>query len=164
MQRRKIGAATWALVRNAYVQGEGSLRELAERFGVNPKAVQSRCLRERWSKQIIEARATLEKAVDVELKAKAGTIAEQAALFAQRTVDESHGWLDAVAKAKTLLRDGDLNGLKKLLDCWQIPVNAGRKLLQRHEPRESITIAVLAAPGECYRPPGWNQPPEVSER
>lgn len=42
----------WVQVREAYMRKEGSLRQLAERFGISQSALEHKCRREGWRKQI----------------------------------------------------------------------------------------------------------------
>jgi hypothetical protein len=48
----------WRKIKAAYQKGEGSCRELSERFGVNFDALRSKCFRDKWKieKQQIEAK------------------------------------------------------------------------------------------------------------
>ncbi len=55
----------WYLIKTAYQNGEGSCRELAERFYVSRYAVEARCKREGWRRQKSEiAQKVTEKVVE----------------------------------------------------------------------------------------------------
>src|SRR5690242_20030768 len=50
-QRKQPSPAKWAEARAAYRRGEGSLRELAERFGLSASTLMKRAAREGWDDQ-----------------------------------------------------------------------------------------------------------------
>lgn len=71
--------ANWNKVKLAYQRGDGSIRQLAEKFGVSESTLEKRCVREKWNverKQI--SQRVVEKVVDA--------IAIDATAFVQETI------------------------------------------------------------------------------
>jgi len=79
----KMQKAAWLAIRTAYLNSEGSCRELAERFGVGEHGVESRCRREQWRRGRAEVLAGAKEQV-VE------SMAGRAARWVEATV--VHGW------------------------------------------------------------------------
>lgn len=48
------GTGLWLEIKTCYQNGEGTLHELAERFQVGKKAVEARCYREGWKREMQE--------------------------------------------------------------------------------------------------------------
>ena len=83
----------WTEIRAAYVAGEGSLRELAARFGVSPAAVQSRCRREKWKEQ-------RDAAAKAEAASKAGKARRRRAEEFEKLIDEEERMEALIAEAQ----------------------------------------------------------------
>lgn len=72
------GVGMWLEIKTCYQNSEGTLHELAERFGVGKKAVEMRCYREGWKREMKEVcRMVKEK------------VAEQSASEATKWVQDS---------------------------------------------------------------------------
>lgn len=65
--------AEWAKVRDAYLAGEGSIADLAKRFGIRPKTVEDRSQSEKWGKLRAQAQ---EKAREKAVEKAASTLGE----------------------------------------------------------------------------------------
>ena len=117
----------WQEIKAAYQRGEGSCAELAEQFGVTPGSVQNRCKREGWRKEMVALDGVVGQLVAEDLAERASTLAERRQRFLERTMDESESWLDQIKAAKQMVNADDIDGLRKLVTAWQIPVEAGRK-------------------------------------
>jgi hypothetical protein len=75
----RINNAEWLKLKAAYQRGEGSCRELAEKWGVNNHTVEARCKREGWNRDKQEiARKVTEKVVD--------EMADAASLWVKSTI------------------------------------------------------------------------------
>lgn len=72
---RQRARKDWNEVRSAYRKGEGSLRDLAQRFGISASAVMKRAAREGWEaeRQRVESRAQ-EKATDRDVESLAAML------------------------------------------------------------------------------------------
>jgi transposase len=153
-------SAVWANVKAAYLLNQGSCRQLAERYGLTPTAVQNRCKREGWRKEALAAEANLARHVDQKLAEKAETIAERAGRFVERCAQETDDWLDTVQRAKKLLDAGDLEGLKTLVNAWRVPVEVGRKTyrLDEEAPPTQVQIAVYNKTGYTKVQPARPEP------
>lgn len=105
--------ANWLEIKETYQRGEGSCRELAERFGVSEHAAENRCRREGWRKEKMEiggkvAEMIVEKVSDKATAHVKATLALCEALYAdiQRSREQllpaiDPPALDALARALT---------------------------------------------------------------
>jgi len=55
--------ANWVEIKEAYQRGEGSCRELAERFGVSHSTIMKRCAKEKWKIQAEEINRKVEEKI-----------------------------------------------------------------------------------------------------
>ena len=108
--------ADWSAIKAAYQAGEGSCRELAERFGASPSSVQKRCVREGWRVQKSEVVQKVNEEVQKLVQKKAVQIAEEVIDVAEkwktdtvsrcwmfrRKVDETLGQLEPAADPNAL--------------------------------------------------------------
>lgn len=124
---QRIPKSIWMQIREAYERGEGSCRQLAEKYGLNPWAVSNRCKRERWRDSQAKLEQKLAKRLDQSLDKQAQSMAEQAAALVQRSVTEGFAWLDQVEKARQLLDAGDIPALRDLVGCWKSLIEVSRK-------------------------------------
>ena len=142
---KRTSDSVWEAVKGAYVLGQGSCRQLAERYGLSPTSVSNHCKRQQWRKEAKAAKANMARHVDQKIAERAETIAERAGRFVERCAQETDEWLDTVARPKTLLDAGDLEGIRTLLNAWRIPVEIGRKTYRLDEeaatpPRVQIAV------------------------
>ena len=124
---KQLSRVEWQEVKAAYQRGEGSCAELAEQFGVTPVSVQNRCKRGGWRKELVALDRVVGQIVTEDLAERGFGLAERRQRFLERTMDESESWLDQIVEAKKLLRSEDIDGLRKLVSAWQVPVEVGRK-------------------------------------
>ena len=120
---------TWDKLRKQYQLGKGNCRQLAEKHGLNPQAVSTRCKREGWRVNTSKMTDRINQTVDRAINQKANDLADRAAGFVERSLAESEEWLDSVQKAKALVNAGDIDSLFKLVRAWRIPIGEGRKAL-----------------------------------
>ncbi len=133
---KQVGGAkkkVWPQIKAAYLRGEGSLRTLAERFGVSLNTLEKTCRREGWRQEM----AALGGIVTAEAAKSAAECGKQmgltAAEFVERSIGETLGWLDRIerlAKADAL----DVEQLQKLVSAWRIAVTVGREAFRLDEP------------------------------
>ena len=57
-------AANWAKIRNDYINGKGSYRALAEKYGVSQSTLRQRAAREQWSNSKAEQTAKIRTRVE----------------------------------------------------------------------------------------------------
>jgi hypothetical protein len=124
---KRLSRVEWQEVQAAYQRGEGSCAELAERFEVTPVSVQNRCKRGGWRKELVALDRVVGQIVTEDLAERGFGLAKRRQRFLERTMDESESWLDQIVEAKKLLGSEDIDGLRKLVSAWQVPVEVGRK-------------------------------------
>jgi len=138
-----ISKEIWLEIQSDYQAGVGSCRELAEKYCVSVGAIQNRCKRKNWRKDpkmfgaLVDQRT--DQKIDQLVNSKAETLAKKAERFIQRSVNESLDWMDQVQSAKTKLEDGDIGGLKSLIQAWEVPVRVGRAALRLDEQKPDAT-------------------------
>jgi len=143
MPKSKISPQRWAQVRNDYELGKGSCRQLAELYGLNQHAVNSRCKREGWRETAKALKKRLDRKVVRAINNEAETMVDRAKRFVERTADESEEWLDAIQLAKRMVEVGDVDALVKLVTAWKVPVNEGRKAYGLDRGESEVTVNVL---------------------
>lgn len=118
MKKYKKAPKIWAEIRSAYRKGEGSLRDLAERFGVAQSSIERRAIEEGW----VEQREEVQKRA--ETKAKEIEANSIAAMIAGHRLKAAHG-LDRVSE---LLSDERLTAtqLAALMQALQTGIRAER--------------------------------------
>ena len=147
VERVRHSKAMWLKVKAAYQRGEGSCAELAERFGLKPNSVTTRCRRERWRREMGALERRVNEEVAIELKRRALTIAERAESFNERLLDEAEGWLDQIQEAKRLVDLGDVGALKDLVNAWRVPVQEARRAYGLDDPAAAtMQVAVVVPP------------------
>jgi hypothetical protein len=115
-QKYKIaGAATWELIRAAYLGGE-SAPALAERFGVSEHAIRKRITKEKWTKRdyaaALEARGVAPVARPKPNFIEEGVLREQVRVAAEeadavKREAETHAWIEQVAAEEEPLAMAD---------------------------------------------------------
>lgn len=135
--RTKLDEPTWRKIREKYETTKISCRVLAGEFGISQHTVSTRCKRERWRKtsKFIEQR--LSRVLEQKLEVRANSLADRAEKLVARTLDEAEDWLDRIQTAKKLLAEGDGEGLKELLNAWEVPIRNARKALRLDDVQES---------------------------
>jgi hypothetical protein len=130
----------WPAVRLAYLNGEGSLRTLAQHFGVPLRTLERRCSQDGW-RRAVKLSGGVAAAVAAEVAAQQGQqIGLSAAEFLERSIAESVDWLDQIQRAKALLAADDITGLRDLINAWRTPVEQGRKPLGLDDDRPAFHL------------------------
>lgn len=128
MKRQTIPRALWQLIRQEYQEADLSCRELAEKHGLNPETVSTRCKREGWRRQEAENARLLAAKTEQAIDQKAEDIADRTVAFQNRVRDEAELWLDRIQAAfKNETAYDAIEALQRLLPQWKVAVEHGRK-------------------------------------
>lgn len=138
-----IKKSDWLKVKSAYQKGEGSCRELAERFGLSVHAIEKRCEREKWRAERAEIVAKVsEKVIEI--------LTNESVEWVQRIkkscvkdldrIDESY---DQMAPAADPLAIKHLTGAKKLSDDVMRRALGLPDTPQKHEIQGGITLNLI---------------------
>lgn len=85
----------WAPIKEAYQRGEGSCRELAEKFGVSFIAIRNRCNREGWKSEMVKiGEKVTQKVVE--------SLAQRGVAHAERMLKRYDNWLCKIDKVMPL--------------------------------------------------------------
>lgn len=99
----------WLPIKEAYLKGEGTYKQLAERFGVPESTIEKRASREKWTQKTAElVRKVEEKVVE--------SLAQTGIKHAQRMLERYDKWLVKVDKAvaKRKIADASTRELFKI--------------------------------------------------
>ena len=142
----------WPAVKAAYLNREGSFRDLAERYGISFHSLAKRAKREGWADDMAklgDAVATTVATTAMETATEQGkSIGMNAAQFVERSIEETARWLDRVER---LANAGELDAseLKTLLESWRIAIGIGRETFRLDDQPASqslVQINLLADP------------------
>lgn len=90
----------WAKIKAAYQKGEGSCREIAEKWGINRHTVEARCKREGWNREKSEiAQKVTEKVVEV--------LADRATAWVEQTIKDSLDHRNLLRSTIDQAKEGD---------------------------------------------------------
>lgn len=123
----------WQKIRDEYESTKTSCRRLAERFGLKPNTVSTRCRREKWRKSGKFLDQRMSAKIEEKLEARAESLAKHAENFVTRTIREGEKWLDKIEAAEALRQAGDTERLKELLNCWTLAIQSTRKAFRLDE-------------------------------
>jgi hypothetical protein len=129
MKGPHIRKETWQHVKADFLLGKGSIRELAERYGLKPTAVEARCKREGWRLELTQSAERLAGKVTAELDRRAMALADRAQEFLFRGVADAEDFLRRIGVERERLQPGDVEALARLIQAWKVPVELGGKLL-----------------------------------
>ena len=125
-----------AKVRQDYLAGEGTCRELAEKYRLAFTTVENWCRRERWRAQMTAIDGRLTAETDQSLVERANTLVARRAAFLERSLAEAEALLDRIQEERDRLSTGDLDALRKLVQCWRPVTEMQRRSLGFDEPQE----------------------------
>lgn len=109
----------WPAIRSAYLNDEGSLRVLAERFGVSENTVEKRAARERWRSQLQTLCGKVAEVAEQTAEKRGVEIGERAAAFVERTLNESGEFLDRIQTELDAASRGDPYAVRTLVQAWK---------------------------------------------
>lgn len=140
-------SAQWAKVRAAYRRGEGSYRELSEKFGIPEQTIRKRAAREKWVKQRNETGARAEQqAREKDVESLAAMLAKHRRL-ANRLLQLAEKRIEQAAASKKGVSAGMLDTMAQVLS------RAARqeRLAAGIEPAKPVMGFETAAPGTVLR-------------
>ena len=140
----------WAAIKTAYLNGDGSFRELAQQFNASFHTIAKRAKREDWTGEmakLCDAVATTAMNTATERGKELGMTAAD---FVERTIRETERWLNRI---EALASDGKLtpDTLQKLVSSWRATLAAGREAFNL-DSREPQTVMFGAQMLSDYRP------------
>src|SRR4029077_10349225 len=123
-------------VREQYLTGEGTCRDLAEKHCIPLTTVENWCRREGWRAQVTAIDGSLTAATEPSLVKRRNDLAARRAALLERTLAEGEALLDRIEQERTRIPAGDLDALRKLVTCWRPVTEMLRKSLGLDEPQE----------------------------
>jgi hypothetical protein len=134
----------WPAIKAAYLADEGSLRALAQRFGVSLNTLEKRCAREGWRQEMAALCGTVAATAAETAVEEGKKLGMTAAAFVERTIAEIGKWLDRI---EALADSGQVTPftLKALVSAWRDAIAAGREAfgLDEQRPAEIQNIGLL---------------------
>jgi len=115
----------WPAIRVAYLNGEGSLRELALRFRISENTLEKRAAREGWRNQQRELCGKVAETAEQTAEKRGVELGERAADFVERSISEMERWLDRIEAAASA-RKPDPDSILKLVRAWRDTIGVGR--------------------------------------
>jgi transposase-like protein len=85
----RVSPETWKQIKEAYQKGEGSCRELAQKFGLTHDQVRNKCHREKWASKKSEIQEKLEAKVAQKVTQEAEKLVESLASDQRKHVDDT---------------------------------------------------------------------------
>lgn len=140
---RQRARKDWNEIRSAYRRGEGSLRELAKRFGVSASSVMKRAARDKWDaeRQQTESKAQ-QKAAEKDVETLAAMLGKHrglanlslrlAELKLKKRIEEAEQDPEAVS-------DGELDALTKVV-ARMVPVERLAAGIERIKPVKPVEM------------------------
>ena len=142
-------------VREDYLQGKGTCRELAEKHGLPHTTVENWCRRERWRSKLTEIDRRLTAETEHSLVKHADNLVARRAEFLERSLAEAEALLDRIQEERGRLAPGDLDALRKLVQCWKPVIEMQRRSLGLDEPQEKKN------PTMFHLQLGFDEPPLI---
>jgi transposase len=137
---------TWAKVRSAYRRGEGSYREIGEKFGVPEQTIRKRAAREKWGEQRNKVGAKAEqKAAERDVESLAAMLSKHRRL-ASLALDLAGLKLEAAAELAAKSVGGDavsadgLDVVTKVV-ARMVPVERLAAGIERIKPVKPVEMA-----------------------
>jgi transposase-like protein len=137
----------WPAIKAAYQSGEGSIRELALRFGVSENTAEKRCIRERWRNQMRSLCGTVAEAAERTAVEQGAKLGMDAAALVATTVKQTAGFLGQIdVLAEQGRGSPDADQLGKVVSAWRDVVAVGRTAFRLDETTvSSIKIGTINA-------------------
>jgi hypothetical protein len=142
----------WPAIRTAYLNGEGSIRALAERFAVSENTLEKRAAREGWRKQHRELCGKVVETAEATAEKRGVALGERAAAFVERTLAETERWMDCIENAATQ-HGAEPDAIVKLVRAWRDTISVGRAAYRLDESAAPASIVNLAFLQSCGAPP-----------
>ena len=136
-------APPWEAIKTAYLNGEGSVRVLAERFGISENTLEKRAARERWRSQHLALCGKVAETAEQVAEKRGMEIGERAAAFVERTLTESGNFLDRIQSELDAASRGDPYAVRSLVQAWKDVVATTRtayKLDERGSEKVRVNI------------------------
>ncbi len=145
--RRRTPTVTRAKVRHEYLEGNGSCRELAEKYGLSETAVENWCRREGWRQKRAEFDGRVTAKTELSLDKHADALAERRVAVVERAMRDAEAFLDRIEHERSQLQPRDVETLRKLVACWEPIVAVQRKALRlddnEQKPQMVLNLALL---------------------
>jgi hypothetical protein len=142
--KQKLPESVWREIRHEYQNSQTTCRALADKYGINPETVSSRCKIEKWrnGRQVAETRRFCG---DTQLGSNAVLVPSQQD-FTERVLREANQWLDRIDEAYEVeLRYDRIEAIQKLLPQWKNTVEAAKKSMDgQPEPAKKSPMLDLA--------------------
>jgi replicative superfamily II helicase len=125
----------WAEVKSLYETTKLSITKISAKTGINPQAIESKVRRSDWTRPNITTEAKLVKKAQVQLERriesrvarKAEDLAERAAEFKMRAIEQSFETLDVVKNLTERLKNEHLD-VETLSECVQKLTSSHKQL------------------------------------
>ena len=134
--RKHVPRSVRLAVREQYLSGEGTCRDLAEKHCIPLTTVENWCRRERWRAQVTAIDGSLTATTEPSLVKRANDLVARRAAFLERTLAEGEALLNRIEQERARLPAGDLDALRKIVTCWRLVTEMLRKALGLDEPQE----------------------------
>ncbi|MSU62298.1 MAG: hypothetical protein EXS31_07865 [Pedosphaera sp.] len=154
-----LSRAEWQEVREHYLSGDCTLRELGAKFGIHRRTVENKCRLEQWTQLkkdsqdlvCVATKAAREQSVAAVREHVAKTVAAEAVRqvfsaqeLVRRTLDESRDWLDRIdATARHADHQRHPDAIRKLTSSWKDVVRVARLTHGLDQTGPSVQIAVF---------------------
>jgi hypothetical protein len=149
----RVPKSVRSAIRDEYLRGEGTCRELAEKHGLPHTTIENWCRREGWRAQLTAIDGSLTAATEPSLVKRANDLVARRAAFLERTLAEGEALLDRIEQERAQLSDGDLDALRKLVQCWRPVTELHRKSLGLDEPQDQKADLMFHLHLEMEEPP-----------
>jgi hypothetical protein len=118
--RRRATPHLWNMIKADYVAGHGSMRALADRYGVSESTLMKRAGREHWA----ASRAFTSSTVDATVVA---TMQQRAEDFVHRSAEQTDRFLTRVSESEKTLKSEDTVALRQVVGAFKDIVSVGRE-------------------------------------
>jgi hypothetical protein len=148
--KQKLPESVWREIRHEYQNSQTTCRALADKYGINPETVSSRCKLEKWrnGRQGVETRRFCG---NTQLGSEPALLPSQQG-FNERVLREAYQWLDRIDEAYEVeLRYDRIEAIQKLLPQWKSAVEAVKKSLEGQpeppkKPLLDLTVLLSSTP------------------
>lgn len=147
-----------AKVRDDYLEGNGSCRELAQKYSLSEAAVENWCRREGWRQKRADFDGRVTAKAELSLEKHADALAARQVAVVERAMRDAEAFLDRIEEERSQLERRDVETLRKLISCWQPVVEVQRKSLRLDEseqkPQMVLNLGLLREePQMAAQPP-----------
>ncbi|MSU62659.1 MAG: hypothetical protein EXS31_09715 [Pedosphaera sp.] len=150
---KRATASQLRIVRQSYLNGDGSLRALSEAHGIPKRTLERHAQRGRWREERDRLGGIVtQSAAEVAAKEYGSSLALDATSLVSRTLQEAKKWMDRIEHLAES-PDLDADSVRKLVAAWRASVGAGREALRLDAPESSVMINVFSRPVEISAEP-----------